>query len=73
MAFVGLSDSYETYYQSIRRCHRYGQNRVVHAHVVLSELEGQIAVNVSRKERDASHLTDGLVQEMRRARSEVQP
>ena len=25
MAFVGLSDSYETYYQAIRRCYRYGQ------------------------------------------------
>jgi DNA modification methylase len=47
MAFVGLSDSYEAYYQAIRRCYRYGQTRVVHAHVVLSELEGQIAVNVS--------------------------
>jgi hypothetical protein len=25
MAFVGLSDSYEAYYQGIRRCWRYGQ------------------------------------------------
>lgn len=67
MAFVGLSDSYESYYQAIRRCYRYGQPRVVVAHVVLSELEGQIAVNVARKERDASHIVDGLVAEMRAA------
>lgn len=71
MAFVGLNDSYETYYQSIRRCYRYGQTRVVHAHIVLSELEAQIASNVARKERDASHLTLSLVTEMRRARKEA--
>lgn len=65
MAFVGLSDSYEQYYQAIRRCYRYGQPRVVRAHVVLSELEGQIARNVERKGREASALTDGLVAAMR--------
>ena len=68
MAFVGLSDSYEAYYQAIRRCYRYGQTRVVHAHVILSELEGQIAVNIARKEREASTITAQLVDEMRRAR-----
>lgn len=65
MAFVGLSDSYEAYYQAIRRCYRYGQTRPVHAHVVLSELEGQIASNIARKEREASHITASLVREMR--------
>lgn len=67
MVFVGLSDSYEAYYQAIRRCYRYGQTRVVVAHIVLSSLEGQIAVNVARKERDASLITTGLVAEMREA------
>lgn len=71
MAFVGLSDSYESYYQAIRRCYRYGQTRVVHAHVVLSELEGQIAVNVARKEREASHITAQLVRAMRQNREQV--
>lgn len=70
MIFVGLSDSYEAYYQAIRRCYRYGQTRVVEAHVVLSELEGQIATNVARKERDAATITAGLVEAMRRARKE---
>lgn len=68
MAFVGLSDSYEAYYQSIRRCYRYGQTRVVHAHVILSELESQIAVNVARKEREASSVTAQLVRAMRKNR-----
>lgn len=67
MAFVGLSDSMEQYYQAIRRCHRYGQHRVVHAHVVLSELEGHIAANVARKQRDHDAMTDALVREMKAA------
>jgi superfamily II DNA or RNA helicase len=68
MVFVGLSDSYEQYYQAIRRCHRYGQTRVVDVHVVLSELEGQIAVNIARKEREASQITGQLVAAMTKNR-----
>ena len=67
MAFVGLSDSYEAYYQAIRRCYRYGQQRRVQAHVVLSDLEGGIAANVRRKETQASQMTMELVREMRAA------
>ena len=67
MAFVGLSDSYEAYYQCIRRCHRYGQSRLVHVHIILSELEGQIAENVARKEKQATQMTEELVREMQAA------
>lgn len=65
MAFVGLSDSWEAYYQSMRRCWRYGQTRPVNAHIVLSEIESQIAQNVNRKQQQASRLVDGLVTAMR--------
>lgn len=67
MAFVGLSDSYEQYYQAIRRCYRYGQSRPVQAHVVLSELESRIADNIAAKERGAADMTRELVREMREA------
>lgn len=70
MAFVGMSDSYEAYYQAIRRCFRYGQQRVVEAHVVLSELEGQIAQNIARKEREATAITAELVAAMTAARNQ---
>lgn len=70
-AFVGLSDSYETYYQAMRRFHRYGQKRRVHAHVVLSELEGQIASNIARKERTSARTTTALVAAMRRQQQEI--
>jgi len=71
MAFVGLSDSFEAYYQCIRRCYRYGQRRVVRAHVVLSELESQIADNITRKEREANRTINGLVTAMQRTRQET--
>lgn len=67
-AFVGMSDSYEDYFQCIRRSYRYGQTRRVRAHVVLSELEQQIAANVARKEREADQMMGELVAEMRAAR-----
>lgn len=68
MAFVGLGDSYEQYYQAIRRCYRYGQTEVVRAHVIVSDLESQIAANVARKEQQANQITTELVAEMRRVR-----
>jgi hypothetical protein len=61
MAFVGMNDSYEQYYQGIRREYRYGQTRVVDAHIVLSAVEAQIAENVARKESQANRVIDGLV------------
>jgi superfamily II DNA or RNA helicase len=70
MVFVGLNDSYEGYYQAMRRCYRYGQKRVVEAHVVLSALEGQIAANVRRKEREAAETMAELVAAIREAKNE---
>jgi hypothetical protein len=64
MAFVGLGDSFEQYYQAMRRCWRYGQTRPVDAHIVLSQVETQIAGNVGRKERQTARLVDGLVSAM---------
>jgi hypothetical protein len=69
MVFVGLSDSYEAYYQAIRRCHRYGQNRVVDVHIVLSALEAQIAANVQRKEVEAAAVAAEMVAAMRGGRA----
>jgi hypothetical protein len=61
MVFCGLSDSYESYYQAIRRCWRFGQQRPVIAHVVLTEPEEPIYQNVLRKEREAAELSMELV------------
>jgi len=65
MAFVGLSDSYESYYQTIRRCWRYGQRRPVQVWIVLSEAERLIAENVRRKEANADVLSTEITARMR--------
>lgn len=62
MVFVGLGDSYEQYYQAIRRCWRFGQSLPVYAHVVLSEPEQEIYANVLRKEKDAIKMAENLIQ-----------
>ena len=61
MVFVGLSDSYEQYYQAIRRCWRFGQQRPVHAYIVLTEPEEAIYANVLRKQREAETTAGELV------------
>ena len=51
-AFVGLSFSYESFYQAVRRCWRYGQTREVYAHVASAETEESIWQAISRKRDD---------------------
>lgn len=67
MAFVGVTDSWEAYYQAVRRCWRFGQNREVHVHIFASELEGAVVSNLKRKERDAKAMADALSAETRDA------
>ena len=65
VAFVGLSDSYEQFYQAIRRCWRFGQERDVHCYVVTAEAEGAVVANIRRKEKQAAEMMDGIVRHMR--------
>jgi superfamily II DNA or RNA helicase len=61
VVFVGLGDSFEQFYQAVRRCWRFGQQRPVHVYVVLSDLEEPIFANVRRKEREADEMATALV------------
>jgi len=54
--FIGLSDSWESFYQAIRRCWRYGQKRSVHVHIVSSDIEGGVLLNIKRKEKINNEL-----------------
>ncbi len=67
MAFVGVTDSYEAYYQAVRRCWRFGQKQEVNVHIFASKAEGAIVANLRRKERDASDMSDALSAETRNA------
>ena len=58
MAFVGVTDSFESYYQAVRRCWRFGQKRDVHVHIFASSAEGAVVANLRRKERDALAMAE---------------
>lgn len=61
MMFLGLGDSFEAYYQAVRRCWRFGQTEEVDAHIVVSDLEQQIVSNVTKKQGQRSETVDMLV------------
>ena len=59
--FVGLSDSFELMYQSIRRCWRFGQEYPVDVHIITSEAEGAVKDNIERKEKQAAQMVQEMV------------
>ena len=65
MAFVGLSDSYEQLYQSIRRCWRFGQDKPVNVHVITAETEGAVVSNIKRKERESEETYNSMIEHMK--------
>jgi hypothetical protein len=64
MAFVGLSDSYEAFYQATRRCYRFGQTEPVDVHLIYSEHERAVIDNVLAKEARHIEMQDALVSEV---------
>jgi len=61
VAFVGLSDSYEAFYQAVRRCWRFGQKNDVNVHIITAHTEGAVVANIERKERDAMNMINEMV------------
>jgi len=62
--FVGLSDSYEAFYQAIRRCWRFGQKHPVKCMVITADTEGAVVKNIERKEADAMRMANMMVSNM---------
>lgn len=65
MVFAGLDDSYESFYQAIRRCYRFGQKNIVNVHLVSSESEGAVKANLERKQKQADDMAQSMVSHMR--------
>lgn len=61
MAFVGLSHSYEQFYQAVRRCWRFGQTRDVTAHVIVTDIERAVMRNIARKEQEAQKMATEML------------
>lgn len=64
MAFVGLNDSWEQFYQAVRRCWRFGQTKTVHVHIIAASTEGNVLDNLKRKDREAEEMAEQMVQNM---------
>lgn len=62
--FAGLSDSYEAFYQAIRRCWRFGQKSKVNCHIITTDIEGNIVENIKRKEADALRMRKEMIEHM---------
>lgn len=61
MAFVGLSDSFEQYYQAVRRSWRFGQTKPVDVHIITADTEGAVVENIQRKERQFNEMLHGMI------------
>lgn len=58
------SHSYEQYYQSVRRCWRFGQERPVRVDIIATTGEQHVRENMSRKAAAAAVMFDELVSHM---------
>jgi DNA modification methylase len=65
MAFFGLNDSWEMWYQAIRRQWRFGQTHSVDVYVILADIEAEIYANIQRKEASAMRLRQGMIDMVR--------
>lgn len=62
--FVGLNDSFEQFYQAVRRFWRFGQTMPVDVDIIASELEGATVANIKRKENDAERMAAAMIMHM---------
>lgn len=65
MVFAGMDDSFEKFYQAVRRCYRFGQTQVVNVHIITAETEGAVKANIERKQRQANEMAGEMIAHMR--------
>ncbi len=61
---VVSGNSYEQFYQTIRRCWRFGQKRKVMVNLIATEAEHPVIRNMLRKERQLDEMFAGIIREM---------
>lgn len=67
VVFVGRSFSYESWYQAVRRCWRFGQKRPVDVHLIVERGEDAIGRVIDRKADDHKRMKAAMVAAMWRA------
>jgi len=73
VAFVGLSYSFEDFYQALRRSYRFGQKREVNAFIIQAQTEGAITRAIETKINQHKEMQENMkkaAKELRFAKSE---
>ena len=65
MVFAGMDDSFESYYQAVRRCYRFGQKHPVSVHMITAETEGAVKDNIARKQMQNDVMAGEMTKLMR--------
>ena len=65
MIFSGITNSFEDFYQAVRRCYRFGQKEVVNVHLIYSEAESAIAENLKEKEKKHEEMSAMMLDHMK--------
>jgi hypothetical protein len=58
--FAGVTDSWEKFFQAVRRNWRFGQRNPVHIHIIAASTEGNVLENLKRKEREAEQMAEEM-------------
>jgi hypothetical protein len=61
------SHSFESHYQSVRRCWRFGQTKPVSVHLIVNEGEVGVLKNLERKSEQCRNMFSSLVKHMGKA------
>ena len=65
VVFTGLSDSWESFYQAVRRCWRFGQTMPVHVHIISADTEGAVLENIRRKQAQHDQVSEEMAKVMK--------
>jgi len=58
MVFSGLEDSYESYYQAVKRANRYGAKKPLNVHIPITDIEAPMIESVLRKAKMVQQDTE---------------
>ena len=67
VVYVGRTFSYESYYQSVRRCWRFGQKNPVDVHLIVAEGEKHVGNVIDRKAGDHAKMKEAMREAMKRS------
>lgn len=65
MVFVSPTHSYEQWYQAVRRCWRFGQNREVNVYMIQTSADAPITRNLQRKREKADSMASEMASQVK--------